>query len=167
MIRSIADFASMWKTEFEATQKIFKSLTTESLTQTVHSDVRSLGRSAWHIVTSIPEMAGRTGLKLAGPHHDAPIPATAEELVQAYCIVGSSILETVKSSWSDKDLLVEDDMYGEKWARGTTLEVLITHQIHHRAQMIVVMRILGLRVPGIYGPTKEEWSSYGMPAPTI
>jgi len=167
MIRSVADFVQTWQTEFDATQKILKSVTTPSLATAVHPDVRSLGRSAWHIVTSIPEMAGRTGMKLAGPHHESPIPTTAEEIVQAYCTVGASLLETVKNQWSDKDLLVEDDMYGEMWARGKTLEVLITHQIHHRAQMLVVMRLLGLPVPGIYGPAKEEWSSYGMPAPAI
>ena len=167
MIRSIADFEQLWKIEVDATQKILRNITTASLNQTVHPDVRSLGRSAWHMVTSIPEMAGRTGLKLAGPHHEAPIPATAEEIASAYTAAAASLLENVKKHWTDKDLLVEDDMYGEKWTRGKTLEVLVNHQIHHRAQMMVVMRLLGLTVPGIYGPTKEEWSSYGMPPPAI
>lgn len=167
MIRSIADFEALWQMELDATLKILKNITTASLDQAVHPDVRSLGRSAWHIVTSIPEMAGRTGLKLAGPHHEAPIPATAAEIVDAYATVARSVLENVKTHWTDKDLLVEDDMYGEKWARGKTLDVLVTHQIHHRAQMLVVMRLLGLSVPGIYGPTKEEWSTYGMPPPAI
>jgi len=53
-------------------------------------------------------------------------------------------------------------MYGEMWNRGTTLGVIITHQIHHRAQLTVVMRLLGLKVPGIYGPAKEEWKNFGM-----
>jgi uncharacterized damage-inducible protein DinB len=167
MIRALADFEELWKVETDATQKILSNITTESLAKAVHPDVRSLGRSAWHIVTSIPEMAGRTGLKLAGPHHEAPIPSTAREIADAYATVASSMLETVKKQWTDTDLLVENDMYGQQWPRGKTLEVLITHQIHHRAQMLVVMRLLGLRVPGIYGPTKEEWSSFGMPAPTV
>ncbi len=58
-------------------------------------------------------------------------------------------------------------MYGEKWTRGVTLQVLVNHQIHHRAQMTVVMRLLGLGVPGVYGPAKEEWSSYGMQPPAV
>jgi len=36
MIRTIADFDRLWQTEMEATQKIFKHLTTRSLTQEVH-----------------------------------------------------------------------------------------------------------------------------------
>jgi uncharacterized damage-inducible protein DinB len=42
--------------------------------------------------------------------------------------------------------------------------VLITHQIHHRAQMTVLMRLAGLKVPGVCGPAKEEWKAMGMPA---
>jgi uncharacterized damage-inducible protein DinB len=167
MVRTIADFERTWQQELETTQNVFKHLTTSSLTQVIHPDVRTLGRLSWHIVISIPEMAGRTGLKLAGPGEDAPIPATAQEILNAYTTVATSLLESVKKQWTDADLLVEDDMYGEKWARGTTLDVLVHHQIHHRGQMSVLTRLAGLRVPGVYGPTKEEWSSYGMQPPTV
>jgi len=167
MFRTIADFDNVWQTELEATQKVLKHVTTKSLTEVVHPDIRSLERSAWHIVTSIPEMAERTGLKLEGPRHEDPIPGTAKEIFDAYNVVAISLLETIKKQWTDKDLLVEDDMYGEKWTRSKTLGVLVNHQIHHRAQMMVVMRLLGLGVPGIYGPTKEEWSSFGMKPPSV
>jgi uncharacterized damage-inducible protein DinB len=29
--------------------------------------------------------------------------------------------------------------------------------------MTVLMRQAGLKVPGIYGPSREEWSQFGMP----
>jgi hypothetical protein len=29
------------------------------------------------------------------------------------------------------------------------------------------MRQAGLPVPDIYGPTKEGWAAYGMPAPVV
>jgi len=167
MIRTIADFDRLWQTEMEATQKIFKHLTTRSLTQEVHPDVRTLARLAWHMVTSIPEMGSRTGLTFPGPAHDAPVPATAKEIFDAYNVLAISLLQQVKSTWKDETLLVEDDMYGEKWARGLTLHILAAHQIHHRAQMTVVMRLLGLSIPGIYGPAKEEWASFGAAPPAI
>jgi uncharacterized damage-inducible protein DinB len=31
--------------------------------------------------------------------------------------------------------------------------------------MTVLMRQAGLRVPGVYGPSQEEWSQFGMEAP--
>ena len=167
MIRTISDFERLWQTEVEATQKIFKHLTTKSLQQEVHADIRTLGRLAWHCVTSIPEMANRTGLHLAGVSPEATIPATAKEIFDAYNTVAISLLEQVKSQWNDATLLVEDEMYGESWARGLTLQILVHHQIHHRGQMTVVMRLCGLALPGIYGPAKEEWTAFGMQPPAV
>jgi uncharacterized damage-inducible protein DinB len=54
------------------------------------------------------------------------------------------------------------EMYGEKWTRAQALAGLLKHEIHHRAQITVLMRQAGLKVPGVYGPAKEEWVSYGM-----
>jgi uncharacterized damage-inducible protein DinB len=53
-------------------------------------------------------------------------------------------------------------MYGEDWLNGLTLRILISHEIHHRGQMTVVMRQAGLRVPDIYGPTRDQWQEWGM-----
>ncbi len=96
MIRKIADFERVWQMELESTQKVFKHLTTKSLTQVVHPDIRTLGRFAWHIITSIPEMAGRTGLHFNGPDEKAPIPGTAKEIFDAYNTAAISVLEQVK-----------------------------------------------------------------------
>jgi uncharacterized damage-inducible protein DinB len=70
-------------------------------------------------------------------------------------------------AWNDESLQQTDDMYGEKWKRGVTLTVLISHQAHHRGQMTVLMRQAGLKVPGVYGPAREEWAGMGMKAPEI
>lgn len=48
-------------------------------------------------------------------------------------------------------------MYGMKWEKGFTLQILMHHEIHHRGQMTVLMRQEGLKNPGIMGPSKEEW----------
>jgi uncharacterized damage-inducible protein DinB len=58
-------------------------------------------------------------------------------------------------------------MYGEKWKRSATLLALIRHEIHHRGEMIALMRLAGLAVPGIYGPTREEWAQWGMEPPKV
>jgi len=167
MIRSITDFDRVWSTEFEATQKILKHITDSSLSQRVDVEGRTLGRLAWHVVTSIPEMMSRTGLTLAGPHPDAPVPGTAKEIFRAYNEAAVSLLEQVKTGWSDATLEQEDDMYGENWKRGDTLTSLVLHQAHHRGQMTVLMRQAGLELPGIYGPARQEWAAYGMKPPEI
>jgi uncharacterized damage-inducible protein DinB len=75
--------------------------------------------------------------------------------------------EQVTTPWKDETLQVVDDLYGQKWKRGATLLSLIKHEVHHRGQMTVLMRQAGLKVPGIYGPSKEEWPQYGMKEPGI
>ena len=167
MIRTIADFEHLWSGELEGTQKIFKHLTDRALAQQVTPDGRTLARLAWHITLSIPEMMSRTGLTLAGPGEHDPVPATARQIAQAYSTAAISLLEQVKAHWTDDTLAVKDDMYGEQWARGFTLTSLILHQVHHRAQMTVLMRQAGLEIPGLYGPARQEWAAYGMPPPAL
>lgn len=162
MFRQIGDFTKQWADERDMTLLIFRALTDDSLTQQVAPGVRTLGRLAWHITQSIGEMMERVGLSPDAPAEDAPIPATAAEIVRAYERASTSLLEQLPVRWSDPDLLQEQEMYGERWANGLTLEILIRHQAHHRAQMTVVMRQVGLKVPGVYGPAQEQWAEYGM-----
>lgn len=164
MYRKLEDFINDWTQESESTLKVFNNLTDDSLTSKVNENVRTAGKLAWHITTSMGEMAHRTRLTFKSVDENSPVPATAKEIVQAYKKDSENMLSEIKEKWSDKDLFTEDDMYGEKWKRGTSLGVIISHQIHHRAQLTVIMRLNGLKVPGVFGPAKEEWANFGMPA---
>ena len=164
MFRRVEDFLAVWDYEAEATLKILGALTDASLVQRFHPNVRTLGRLAWHITQSIPEMGTRTGLKLAGPAEDEPIPASAAVIAERYREAAESLAREVRARWTDAELEVEDEMYGERWPRGRSLFVISGHQAHHRAQMMVLMRLAGLPVPGVYGPAREEWAQFGMPA---
>ena len=167
MFHTISDFEHIWGPEIESTQKILKHITTASLSQAVNGEGRSLGRLAWHITTTIPEMMNRTGLKITAPDPEAPVPLTAKEIFNSYNHAAISLLDQIKSNWKDESLKVVDDMYGEKWTRAYTLQSLIFHQIHHRGQMTVLMRQAGLQVPGIMGPSREEWAQWGMKPPEV
>ncbi len=167
MFLTIEQFKQEWLAESDNTRKILSALTDESLKQQVTDDHRTLGRMAWHIVQTLPEMAARTGLNITGPGEKDPVPVSAETIEQAYDSAAKSILEQVSATWTDDTLAVEDEMYGQKWKRGVTLFILFKHELHHRAQMTVLMRQAGLAVPGIYGPSKEEWSQLSMPTPEI
>jgi len=167
MISTITEFAYLWEPEIERTQKILKHLTNASLSQAVNPEGRTLGRLAWHITTTIPEMMNRTGLKIASPHPDAPVPPTAKEIFSTFNHASISLIDQIKAGWTDETLKVVDEMYGEKWTRAYTLQALIFHQIHHRGQMTVLMRQAGLQVPGLFGPAREEWARWGMKPPEV
>jgi len=167
MFNSIAEFTATWRQHFEKTQKLLNTLTDQSLAQEVTPGHRTLGRIAWHVVTTIPEMAERTGLKLNGPAANDPMPNTAKEIADGYAALAGSLAEQVEKNWTDDTLQVEDDMYGEQWKRGLSLTIMLVHEIHHGGQMTVLMRQAGLQVPGIYGPSYEEWSQYGVQPPEV
>jgi len=167
MFHTIEEFIPNWTYESESTQKLLNELTDKSLAQAVVDGHRTIGRIAWHITTAIPEMMGHTGLKLPAVEASAPVPKTAAEIKKAYAAVSSQLMEQIKANWNDGTLQVEDNMYGMTWKRGMTLLVLVKHEVHHRCQLTVLMRQAGLKVPGVYGPSKEEWVKYNAPAPEI
>ena len=162
MFRIVEDFLNAWKYERESTLKVLSVLTDESLTQEVSSGGRNIARLAWHIAHSVPEMLNRTNLNISGAEHSSPAPSSAQEIVSEYELASQSAAEEVKKHWKDTTLLEEDEMYGMQWKRGATLSILINHQAHHRGQLTILMRQAGLKVPGVYGPSKEEWVAYGM-----
>ena len=163
MLRKIEDFVGDWEYEAASTSKILNALTDESLSQRVTPDGRSLGFLGWHLTQTLGEMLGHAGLKIDAPGMDRECPASASEIAAAYEKGARSVTEEVKKNWTDETLLQTDDMYGDTWPRGVTLFALIAHQAHHRGQMTVLMRQAGLAVPGVYGPSKEEWAAMGAP----
>lgn len=166
MFTSVNQFVGVWKQEMEATSRVLDKLTDESLAKPQMQDIRSLGRAAWHIATTIPEMGGQFGLNIPDPDPHAPVPTSAAAIKSSYRKAAAALLDQV-SKWSDSDLQKEDNMYGQTWKRGASLMALMVHQVHHRGQMTVIMRLANLPVTGVYGPAKEEWAQMGMKPPEI
>ncbi len=168
MFNTIQEFVQVWKTEAKITERVMDALTDASLQQPVTDEHRTLGRVAWHIVTTIPEMMDNTGLHIKEMlNPESPVPSKAIEIAGAYKAVSAGMIEEITSKWNDDSLTAEDEMYGEKWERRFTLTALVQHQIHHRGQMTILMRQAGIKVPSIYGPAKEDWSEFGMEAPEV
>lgn len=165
MFRSLDDFASAWQTEAESTMKILRSLTDASLTQAVVPGGRTLGFLAWHITCTIAEMGSHAGLDITGPTEQTPeaVPKRAADIAAQYEKNAAMVVPAVRAKWSDAQLSEVIPMYGEEWPRGMMMSAIIAHQTHHRGQMTVLMRQAGVPVPGMYGPSKEEWAAMGMP----
>ncbi len=166
MYRAIDDFAATWQHETESTLKLLRTLTDASLAQPVVPGGRTLGFLAWHITCSLAEMGVHAGLKVDGPTEQTPeaVPTHAADIARAYEGAATAVMAAVRASWTDAQLGELIPMYGEQWPRGLTLAILLSHQTHHRGQMTVLMRQAGLPVPGMVGPSKEEWAGMGMPA---
>jgi uncharacterized damage-inducible protein DinB len=165
MFRTMDDFFDAYASLTEGTRKIFGVLTDENLGQAITREHRTLGQLAWHVVTTVPEMTNRTGLGVASIDPTSMPPSSARAIADAYEKVTTELVRKLKNGWDDATLVETDDMYGESWPRGKTLHALVTHEAHHIGQMTVLLRQAGARVPGIYGPSKEEWRQFGMEPP--
>lgn len=167
MFSSIEAFIREWESESAGTRRLLAALTDASLSQSVADGYRTLGRLAWHLTCSPHEMLVRTGLKLPAPGDEHVVPSSAAAIADAYAATSREVADAVRGQWQDADLVRTSDMYGEQWPNGMTLRVVISHEVHHRAQMTVLMRQAGLSVPGLYGPAREDWAAMGMEPPAV
>jgi uncharacterized damage-inducible protein DinB len=167
MYTSISEFIAEWDQESASTQKILDALTDASLQQKVSPEGRTLGAIAWHIVVSTPGMLTEFGVSIELINIDSPIPSSAKEVAETFLRVSADAANGVKQQWTDQSLTEMQNVFGMTMPKAVTLSLLIKHIIHHRGQLTVLMRQAGLKVPGVYGPSREEWSQMGMSAPTI
>jgi membrane protein YdbS with pleckstrin-like domain/uncharacterized damage-inducible protein DinB len=118
--------------------------------------LRTLGEVAWHLPQSLGTLGEKLGLAVDAPDRDAPAPSVAETIAEAYRRAADSLVEQARGLWdegSQDDVL---DVYGEAWTRAQTLRVLMDHEIHHRGQLSVLMRMAGLEPSPLYGPVAQE-----------
>lgn len=155
MFRIKADFINQYRMEGNTTIACLKELTDESLSQAVSEKDRTLGEIAWHIVQSIGGFAERAGIRVEGANFDSPMPDSADEIVSAAETVFNNTLAAYDATISDESLIEMVDFYGMDMPRGHLLYSFIAHQAHHRGQMTVLMRQADLKVPGIYGPSRD------------
>jgi len=165
MYRKVDDFLKEYEELSAGTTKHLEACDDLCLDQAVAKGHRTIRDLAWHIVTTIPEMMNRTGLGISGVDHTSMPPKSAAEIRDRYKAVTQELLAAVKANWKDETLLESDDMYGMRWQRGESLAGLVAHEVHHRAQIGVLMRQAGRETPGVFGPAKHEWATMGMEPP--
>ncbi|WP_045510412.1 DinB family protein [Bacillus amyloliquefaciens] len=165
MFQTLDHFLKSWEFEADATQKLLNHLTDESLKQEITSQHWTLGRIAWHTVAAIHIITSNTDLTFHAPAEDYPVPASARFIAESYHQASNAFVQALKTQWTDNTLQECINFIGQQLPNGSLLMFLIQHQSHHRGQMTVLMRQAGLTVPGIYGPAKEEWTTFGLDAP--
>lgn len=161
MFTNINDFLKEFEMESAITERVLDSLTDKSLEQIVSDNQRTLGRIAWHLVTSINFMT-YLGLSYDEPVAVDDVPASAAKIANEYRRLGQALIRAMKSQWTDESLNQIVNIGGEEWQNGASLRYSLRHEIHHRGQMTVLMRQAGLSVPDVLGPTREDWIKQGI-----
>ncbi|QAY67671.1 DinB family protein [Paenibacillus protaetiae] len=157
MYTTIKSFVDDYAIERQSTQKLLDALTDESLAQEALPGAGnwSIGKLAWHLVPS-GGVLSYGGVALDPPSKEAAYPASAAEIAELYRRSAASVTEAVAQKWTDADLSKEMNLFGRTFTAGSFLTLFMKHEIHHRGQLTILMRLAGLPVAGVYGPSKDE-----------
>ncbi|MGO8760285.1 MAG: DinB family protein [Terracidiphilus sp.] len=131
-----------------------------------HPKSMSLGRLAGHLTDFVGEWALATltkdKLEFAPDHKwEAFVPASTKELLERFdkglAETRAVLVATTGDAWERNwqfvfagTAYINDAKH--KVFRGTVLN----HMIHHRGQLTVYLRLIGAKVPGVYGPSADE-----------
>ena len=150
--------------EAESTRRILERVPTEKMSWRPHEKSKSVGDLAWHIASlpgRISAMAQQPGSADPTKFPSGPAPADARAIADAF----TKNVEDARAALgklSDADLAAHFEMaIGEKKLFSRTKlhflrTVMLNHMYHHRGQLSVYLRLLGVPVPPIYGPTADE-----------
>src|SRR5208283_966734 len=156
MYTTISEFLEDWTRESAISLKIQRVLTDPSLHQKTDPEGRALGSIAWHMVIMIGMTGSVVGLEVEAPQRGSEAPASAALIADAYEKAARSMGEQASARLKDAQLPSEIPYFGRTLPMARVLDSLIRHQIHHRAQMTVLLRQAGLVPPVVYGPSREE-----------
>ncbi|TMU87088.1 DUF664 domain-containing protein [Bacillus sp. BHET2] len=159
MFTTVNDFLQEWKQEAATTQKVLDALTDDSLKQEVTPDLYSIGSVAWHVTGAAYYFPAQLGITFEVPDLRKDAPTSAAEISETYKTVSQGLEKAVSEQVSDEKMNEVKNVFGMEMSVQAVLRLLIQHQAHHRGQLTTLMRQAGLKVPGVYGPSKEEWEA--------
>lgn len=152
------------ESEFAATRRVLERFPEAHADWKPHEKSMSLIQLAAHVAT-LPNFAEQVltkdELDFAKSPFTPPAARTAAELValhdekaaSARAVLESTPLEALDGEWT----LRAGDYVILRDRRGKLLrQHLVSHIAHHRGQLTVYYRLLGVPLPGIYGPSADE-----------
>ena len=148
--------------EAHTTRRVLERVPDAQLTWRPHKKARTLGELALHVASvpgAVATLASQS--RIQAPEFVDPSPKSASELIpalddsiaKARSLLGGMDDATLNGMWTM--------MRGEREIfaipRVALLRsIMLNHWYHHRGQLSVYLRELGVAVPSIYGPSADE-----------
>ncbi|MGH9160073.1 MAG: DinB family protein [Vicinamibacteraceae bacterium] len=148
--------------EAKTTRRVLERVPDEHLAWRPHEKARTLGVLAMHVANvpgGVAELASRSPAQV--PQFTDPDPKSASELLPALdesiakakrALGGmddAALMETWRLMHGDRELFAVPRM-------AFLRSVMLNHWYHHRGQLSVYLRALGVPIPAIYGPSADE-----------
>jgi uncharacterized damage-inducible protein DinB len=153
--------------EFTMTRKILEQVPEDKLSWKPHEKSMTLGKLAGH-VAELPNWGFH-----ALAHDSYDVSPKEDGSYELHTM--TSRADTLKKfdEWRSEAIAalknVKDEDFEKTWSltsqgqtwlsmpRGAVMRsVVMNHMIHHRGQLSVYLRLLGVPIPGMYGPSADE-----------
>ncbi|MBV8068911.1 MAG: DUF664 domain-containing protein [Acidobacteriaceae bacterium] len=154
--------------EFAGTRAMLERVPDDKLTWKPHEKSMELGRLAWHITTfpewcretfkqdsmsMTPEDGEKAQHEWKGKTRADMLAKFDQELAEARAMVA-------KANESDMERHWKMEWAGQTIVDSPREEVMrkwvLNHMVHHRAQLGMYLRLNGIAIPGMYGPSADE-----------
>lgn len=149
--------------EMASTRKVLARVPADRADWKPHPKSYSLGHLAVHLAT-VTSWTAPTLTQAAFDLKGAPPPAPMSSVEELLARFDRHVAEARAAIAA-----APDDAYGEAWSltmgeqvyftmpKGVVLrQFVLNHNVHHRAQLGVYLRLLDIPVPNTYGPTADE-----------
>ncbi len=150
-----------YESEAKSTERMLKAIPTDKMNKKIHDKFRSAGELGMHIGDTVRDITESFKAdKLVMTWETTKVPTDAAAIVKHYTAAFEEFLNAAKKftdAQLEKKYVFEMD--GKVMWEPTGYEFIggyLCHEIHHRAQIGVVLRVLGAKVPGMYGPTADD-----------
>lgn len=157
-------FLEELKQEAESTRKLLERVPFEKSDWKPHEKSMPLNRLSSHVAENFEWIAmtiETEELDFKKQEYKPFIPKSTEELIKFFddCYAKG---EKALTNCSDEEMMKNWTMRSGEEVYFTVPKMVmirnfcINHMIHHRGQLTVYLRLLGVPLPGIYGPTADE-----------
>jgi (2Fe-2S) ferredoxin/uncharacterized damage-inducible protein DinB len=158
MATTMQEILERYAHEHASTHAVFAAMPDDHALFRPHERSMSWAQLAWHVATTplyyvseVFKLPTQSGWDL----DSAKPPTTTAGLVQALDDIYDEIiaaLRTQDDAWLDEMTDYHGAMKEKRWILGHVID----HEIHHRGQMTVLLRLKDASVPMVYGPTADE-----------
>ena len=150
--------------ESHTTRRVLERVPADKLSWRPHAKARTLGQLAQHVAGvpgNVANLVASPSPAQAPQFAEAPGPTTTSDLLpeldrsiaNAKKVLGGMSDATVMATWR----LMRGDREILALPRAAVLRsIMLNHWYHHRGQLTVYLRELGVAIPSIYGPSADE-----------
>ena len=158
------DLLIEFREELKATRRVLERVPADKLSWKPHEKSMSLGQLAMHIAGvpgSIASITAPESFDVLQGNFTPPSPQSTDEIKTAL----NQSAETVEKTFKAAN---EEAAYAQwRLMKGDTVlmavprvvawrSLMLNHWYHHRGQLTVYLRLLGVPLPSVYGPTADE-----------